>query len=270
MMAMRQQAERFGTRIMTEDILSVDLTERPFVWRTRPGSTVETHTLVIATGARANYLGLDSEGAYKNRGVSACAVCDGALPRFRNQPVIVVGGGDSACEEANYLTKFASKVYLVHRRDTAARQQDHGRTHAEEPEDRAGLEQRWSRRCLAMTQTGMTGARVKQHQDWPVHSDRAGDRDVRGHRAHAQREVSRAGRSRRMRRVSSACPSRSRRIRASREFSRPATWPIRFTSRRSRRPAWAAKLPWMPNATWRRKVSTEAGRCFSGYTVGGY
>lgn len=117
MMAMRQQAERFGTRIVTEDVVRVDLSRRPFTLEDTTGQKVQTHTLVIATGASANYLGLASESAFKNNGVSACAVCDGALPRFRNQPVVVVGGGDSACEEANYLTKFASKVYIVHRRD---------------------------------------------------------------------------------------------------------------------------------------------------------
>ena len=73
--------------------------------------------MIVATGARANYLGLPSEEAYKNRGVSACAVCDGALPRFRNKPLIVVGGGDSAVEEGTYLSKFASRVHMIHRRD---------------------------------------------------------------------------------------------------------------------------------------------------------
>jgi len=117
MMQMRAQAERFGTRIATEDVVSVDLSRRPFVVNDSAGNTVETMALVVATGASANYLGLESEQRFKNRGVSACAVCDGALPRYRNQPVVVVGGGDSAVEEATYLTKFASVVYVVHRRD---------------------------------------------------------------------------------------------------------------------------------------------------------
>jgi thioredoxin reductase (NADPH) len=114
---MRQQAFNFGTRIITDDVVEVDLSSRPFVVRTLEGNSHETHALIIATGARANYLGLPSEEAYKNRGVSACAVCDGALPRFRKKPLIVVGGGDSAVEEATFLTKYASKVHMVHRRD---------------------------------------------------------------------------------------------------------------------------------------------------------
>src|SRR5580658_9055337 len=114
---MRQQAVNFGTRVESKDVVKVELKRKPFALTTHDGQTVETHTLVIATGARANYLGLPSEDKYKNRGVSACAVCDGALPRFRNQPIVVVGGGDSAVEEATYLSKFASRVYMVHRRD---------------------------------------------------------------------------------------------------------------------------------------------------------
>jgi thioredoxin reductase (NADPH) len=118
MVAMREQAEHYGTRIITEDVEAVDLSRRPFSLKDSAGQTVEAHALVVATGASANYLGLESEEHYKNRGVSACAVCDGALPRFRNKPLVVVGGGDSAAEEGNYLTKFASTLHLVHRRDS--------------------------------------------------------------------------------------------------------------------------------------------------------
>ena len=121
MVRSREQAERFGTRIITEDVVSVDLKRRPFVVTDGAGQSIEAHALVISTGASANYLGLDSEHYYKNHGVSACAVCDGALPRFRNRPLVVVGGGDSAAEEGTYLSKFASTIYLVHRRDSLNR-----------------------------------------------------------------------------------------------------------------------------------------------------
>jgi thioredoxin reductase (NADPH) len=114
---MRQQAKNFGTRVITEDIVSVDFRRHPFVLEASDGKLYEALAVIIATGARANYLGLPSEERFRNRGVSACAICDGALPRFRNRPLAVVGGGDSAVEEATYLTNFASKVYLVHRRD---------------------------------------------------------------------------------------------------------------------------------------------------------
>lgn len=118
---MRQQAVNFGTRIITHDVVEIDLSRHPFKMKTDDGygtgQEVEALAVIIATGARANYLGLPSEETYKNNGVSACAVCDGALPRFRNKPLVVVGGGDSAMEEATYLTHFASQVYLVHRRD---------------------------------------------------------------------------------------------------------------------------------------------------------
>ncbi|QDS97863.1 thioredoxin-disulfide reductase [Adhaeretor mobilis] len=114
---MRQQAANFGTRIETDDISEVDFENRPFKLKSLGGIEVEAHAVIIATGARANYLGLPSEDAYKNRGISACAVCDGALPRFRDKPLVVVGGGDSACEESDYLAKFASKIYMIHRRD---------------------------------------------------------------------------------------------------------------------------------------------------------
>ncbi len=113
---MRQQATNFGTRVITDDIVSVDFSVRPLKLNTSENGSFETHTVILATGASANYLGLPSEEKFKNKGVSACAVCDGALPRFRNKPLVVVGGGDSAIEEATYLSKYASKVYLILRR----------------------------------------------------------------------------------------------------------------------------------------------------------
>jgi thioredoxin reductase (NADPH) len=118
MIKMREQAAKYGTRIETQDILEANLQKHPFELKDSAGQTIRALTVVIATGASANYLGLPSEEKFKNLGVSACAVCDGALPRFRSKPLVVIGGGDSACEEATYLSKFASKVYLVHRRDS--------------------------------------------------------------------------------------------------------------------------------------------------------
>lgn len=111
---MRKQAERFGTRFLTKNVTKVDFSQRPFAVTVGK----ETHwakTIIISTGASAKYLGLPSEKKYMNRGVSACATCDGAF--FKNVEVGVVGGGDTAMEEANFLTRFASKVYLIHRRD---------------------------------------------------------------------------------------------------------------------------------------------------------
>jgi thioredoxin reductase (NADPH) len=118
--AMRKQAERFGTRIVQENIVSVDFSAQPF--RLKPGwsEEIQARAVIVATGARANWLGLESETrlAQSGGGVSACAVCDGALPAFRGQVLAVVGGGDSAMEEATYLTKFAREVVIIHRRDS--------------------------------------------------------------------------------------------------------------------------------------------------------
>ena len=116
MEAFRKQSERFGTRILTEDVTEVNFEKRPFVLKGNE-TNMTAHAVIIATGATARWLGLPSEQRLKNKGVSACAVCDGALPMFRDQPLVVVGGGDSAMEESTYLSKFASKVYVIHRRD---------------------------------------------------------------------------------------------------------------------------------------------------------
>jgi thioredoxin reductase (NADPH) len=117
MASFREQSSRFGTRILTQDVESVDLSERPFKV-VSDGKIHNARALILATGASARYIGLASEKEFMNRGVSACATCDGALPLFRDQPLVVVGGGDSAMEEAIFLTRFAKKVMLVHRRET--------------------------------------------------------------------------------------------------------------------------------------------------------
>ena len=117
MTRMQKQAERFGARVQFGTVEAVELSQRPFRL-TVDGDPVETETLIIASGAGHRHLDLESESLLEKKGVTYCATCDGALPAFRNQPLIVVGGGDSACEEAMYLTRFASEVYLVHRRDS--------------------------------------------------------------------------------------------------------------------------------------------------------
>jgi len=117
MTRMQKQAERFGARAQFGTVEAADLSQRPLAL-TVDGERVETRTVIIATGASHRHLGLENEARLETKGVTYCATCDGALPVFRNQPLVVVGGGDSACEEANYLTRFGSVIHLVHRRDT--------------------------------------------------------------------------------------------------------------------------------------------------------
>jgi thioredoxin reductase (NADPH) len=167
---MRQQAMNFGTRVVTKDVVKVDFKTHPFkmVAANRAGEeiiddsgeTVEALTVIVATGARANYLGLPSEDRFKNNGVSACAVCDGALPRFRNKPLIVIGGGDTAVEEATYLTKFASRVNLVHRRDTLRASKIMQQRALSNPK----IEMKWNSvldEVVGDDASGVTGARLK-------------------------------------------------------------------------------------------------------------
>ena len=119
MMEMKAQAERFGTRVLTEDVLEVHADERPFRLATTSGTEILADSVIVATGANAKWLDLPNEQrlAQSGGGVSACAVCDGALPHFRDEVLAVVGGGDTAMEDALYLTKFAREVVIVHRRD---------------------------------------------------------------------------------------------------------------------------------------------------------
>jgi thioredoxin reductase (NADPH) len=156
---MRQQAKNFCTRIITEDIVDVNFDVHPFRLSASDGNTYKSLAVIVATGARANYLGLPSEEKYKNRGVSACAVCDGALPRFRNKPLVVVGGGDSAVEEADYLSKFGSIVNLVHRRD----QLRASKIMAQRAMSNPKIKILWNRHLgevLGEDHSGVTGARL--------------------------------------------------------------------------------------------------------------
>jgi len=116
MTEMRAQAERFGTEIIQSQVNAVELNRRPFVVRLSDGRVLETPVLIVATGASARWLDIDSDRKLSGHGVSTCATCDGYF--FRGKPIAVVGGGDSAMEEAIYLTKFASKVTVIHRRDS--------------------------------------------------------------------------------------------------------------------------------------------------------
>jgi thioredoxin reductase (NADPH) len=164
MQYMRQQALNFGTRIVTDDIVAVSFRSQPFRLTASEGQTVETQTVIVATGARANYMGLPSEDRFKNNGVSACAVCDGALPRFKNRPLVVVGGGDSAVEEGTYLTKFATTVYLVHRRDKLRASQIMQQRALGNPK----ISLKWNRvvdEVLGDDKAGVTGVRLRSTVD---------------------------------------------------------------------------------------------------------
>jgi thioredoxin reductase (NADPH) len=164
---MRQQAKNFGTRVVTDDIIKVDFKNHPFTLTSQEGQTVQALTVILAMGARANYLGLASEDRFKNNGVSACAVCDGALPRFRNKPLVVIGGGDSAVEEGTYLTKFASVVHLVHRRDQLRASKIMQQRALKNPK----INMKWNNQLvevLGNDPQGVTGARLKSTIDEKV------------------------------------------------------------------------------------------------------
>jgi thioredoxin reductase (NADPH) len=160
----RQQAVNSGARIESGDVARVDFSKPPFTLYPAYGDPVQTKTVIIATGAYAKYLGLPSEERFKNRGVSACAVCEGNLPRFQQKPLIVVGGGDTAIEEATYLTKYASEVNLVHRRDALRA----SAVMADRAKNNPKIKFKWNRvleEVLGNDKEGVTGARLKSTVD---------------------------------------------------------------------------------------------------------
>lgn len=156
----RDQAEAQGTRFITADVQKVDFSQRPFkVWVGEDENELHTtDAVIISTGARANYIGLESEEKLKNKGVSACAVCDGAL--YRNKEVVIVGGGDTAMEEATYLSGLCSAVTLVHRRDEFRASQAMQKRVIENPKIKI-LYSHAIEEVLGVEEDGVTGVRVK-------------------------------------------------------------------------------------------------------------
>ena len=159
----KKQAARFGARFLYRTITRVDVSQRPFtVWS--GDDSWQCRAIIVATGANAKYLGLPSEKHFLNRGLSACATCDGALPRFRNQPIVVVGGGDTAMEEAIFLTNFGSKIHIVHRRDKFRA----SRIMAERAEKHPKVVCEWNSmldEVLGNDREGVTGVRLKSAVD---------------------------------------------------------------------------------------------------------
>lgn len=156
MVRMREQSVKYGTRIKTETVNSVDLHSDPFIV-TSDGGETKGETLIIATGATAKRLKIDGEETYWQKGISACAVCDGALPVFRDKPLVVIGGGDTACEEASFLSKFGSKIYLLVRRNVLRASQSMQKRVSKNPK----IEILWETEAqAAMGEQFLTGVRI--------------------------------------------------------------------------------------------------------------
>ncbi len=159
---MRAQSIHHGCRIKTETIASVDFSAKPFTVTTESGTAYQAKALILATGATAKRMHLPGEETYWQRGISACAVCDGALPIFRNQPLVVIGGGDSACEEGSFLTKFGSTVIMLVRRDQLRASKAMQKRVLENPK----IDIRWNTEAAEVLGDGkvMTGIRVKSNK----------------------------------------------------------------------------------------------------------
>jgi len=167
MVEFRKQAERFGTEFLEEWITKVDLSERPFTLFT-DSSIVKAETLIIASGASAKWLGIPGEAktphGFGGNGVSACATCDGPLPAFRNKRLVVVGGGDTAMEEATFLTRYAARVYVVHRRNKLRA----SKIMQEKAFQNEKIEFIWDaeiQEILGTQEHGVTGVRIKNADD---------------------------------------------------------------------------------------------------------
>lgn len=170
MSRMKQQAARFGTEYLTTTVTSVNLQQRPFHVKCENGQEFLAKTLIISTGASAKYLGLPHEAELIGRGVSACATCDGFF--YRDKIVHVVGGGDTAMEEANFLTKFAKKVFIIHRRDSLRA----SKAMQQRAFDNPKIEFLWNTETteILFDQSGVTGIKVKNNQTGEV-EERATD-----------------------------------------------------------------------------------------------
>lgn len=160
MEAMEKQAARFGTRFHRSFVTNVDLSKRPFTLTDSEGQTFQCESLIISTGAEARWMGIESEQLLNGYGVSACATCDGPLPAFRNQHIAVVGGGDTAMEEATFLAKFGAKVTVIHRRDTLRA----SKIMQQKAFDNPKIEFAWDSavdEILGTREDGVTGLRLK-------------------------------------------------------------------------------------------------------------
>lgn len=162
MVKMREQSVRWGTRIETQTIEKVNFSVHPFeVFPEGATEPVKASTVIVSTGATAKRLGIKGEETYWNKGISACAVCDGALPIFRHKPLIVIGGGDTAAEEATFLTHYASKVYLLVRRDVLRASKAMQNRVFKDPK----IEVVWNTEAIeAVGQDKLTGVRVKNQK----------------------------------------------------------------------------------------------------------